>query len=250
MTKPQTHYESTESSQSEFVRRAIGEEIMTGRLRPGDFLSESRLADKYGVSRTPVREAIRLLAGDRLVKLRPGQRSVVRGQTVAEVLDQFEAMSELESACARLAARRRSEQDLRRMERAQAMCKAHAKEADTDSYYSANVIFHEAIYAASGNHYLQTETLRLRDRLRFLRITQGRLPGRLDESASEHEEVLEAIRTHQEDAAAEAMRGHLIVQGESLRTMLKHTDPNGVVSLAELSGALDPNVSYSKEEET
>lgn len=224
---------SNEDSQSELVRRTISEEILTGQLRPGDFLSETRLAERFNMSRTPVREAIRVLAGYRLVQLRPGQRPIVRGQSFAEILDQFEAMAELEASCARLAARRRAESDLREMERAQDQCKKLAALEDVDKYYEANVRFHDAIYSAAGNNYLEMEALRLRDRLRFLRISQGRLPGRLNASSKEHDVVLNAIKKGQESIAAEAMRKHVVLQGEGLRTILRDTELSVVVTLPE-----------------
>ncbi|MES1950524.1 GntR family transcriptional regulator [Salinisphaera sp. S4-8] len=211
---------------------------MIGHRKPGDFLSEAQIAQQYGVSRTPVREAIRTLAADGLVTLRPRQRAVVKGQTAAEILDQFEAMAELEAACARLAARRRSSDELALMERHQAECRARCIDDDPADYYEANVRFHEAIYAASGNQYLGTQTLRLRDRMWFLRITQGRLPGRLAESSSEHDAVLDAIREQNEDRAANAMRTHLILQGESLHTMLKYTNAAGVVHISEMRSTI------------
>ncbi|MES1924331.1 GntR family transcriptional regulator [Salinisphaera sp. T31B1] len=216
---------------------------MIGQLKPGDFLSETQIAQQYGVSRTPVREAIRHLAADGLVTLRPRQRAVVKGQTAAEILDQFEAMAELEAACARLAARRRSGDELALMEHHQADCRARCVDADPVDYYEANVRFHEAIYAASGNRYLWTETLRLRDRMWFLRITQGRLPGRLAESSSEHDAVLRAIGAQDEDGAARAMRTHLILQGESLHTMLKHTNAAGVVHISEMHSTIAEQMS-------
>lgn len=223
-----------EDAQAEQIRRILGEDIMMGRLRPGEFLSELKIADRFNVSRTPVREAIRVLAGDGLVTLRPRQRAVVRGQTAAEILDQFETMAELEAACARLAARRHTAADLARMKKAQAECRKNAGARDPERYYRANVQLHEAIYAAAGNLYLEAETLKLRDRLSFLRISQGRLPGRLGDSADEHERVIAAIGERDEDGAALAMRNHLIVQGESLRRMLRHTDSSGMVHVADL----------------
>lgn len=223
-----------EDAQAEQIRRILGEDIMMGRLSPGEFLSEQKIAERFNVSRTPVREAIRVLAGDGLVTLRPRQRAAVRGQTASEILDQFETMAELEAACARLAARRHTPAQLAQMKKAQAECRRRADSSDPDHYYRANVHLHEAIYAAAGNLYLQSETLKLRDRLRFLRISQGRLPGRLANSADEHERVITAIGDRDEDGAAIAMRDHLIVQGESLRRMLRHTDSSGMVHVADL----------------
>lgn len=225
--------------QAAYIHSTLAEDILLGRLAPGTFLSEARISDRFGVSRTPVREAIRALAADGLVILRPRQRAVVRGQTAVEIIDQFEAMAELESACARLAAQRRSADDLALLHSAQSRCRTQALAGDLSAYYDANVHFHEAIYVAGGNQYLRTETLRLRDRLGFMRITQGQLPGRMESSSLEHDTVLTAIRDRDGDAAGTAMRRHLIIQGESLRRMLRHTDASGFVHIADMRLQLD-----------
>lgn len=230
-----SYYSQRSLSQGEFVRRNLGRDIMIGRLPPDSFLSEVHIAHQYGVSRTPVREAIRSLAADGLVTLRPRKRAVVKGQTTAEILDQFEAMAELEASCARLAARRRTDSELIIMERHQDECRRHAYDDEPYIYYQANVKFHEAIYSASGNRYLREKTLELRDRMWFLRITQGRLPGRLQESAAEHDSVLAAIQARSEEKAASSMRSHLTLQGESLHTMLRHTSDKGVVHVSEMA---------------
>ncbi|RLQ87205.1 GntR family transcriptional regulator [Notoacmeibacter ruber] len=217
--------------QSEQVRNGLEEDILLGRIQPGDYLSESRLADRFGVSRTPVREAIRSLAAAGLVTLRPRQRAVVRGLTVVEMLDQFECMAELEASCARLACRRRTSDDLEKMEAAQAECRRFAAQSDTERYYAANCVFHEAIYNAAGNAFLRKQTMALRDTLSFLRIAQGRLPGRLANSSAEHDGVLEAIKMRDERIAAEEMRAHLIFQGEGLRNMI-HRNASGPLTSA------------------
>ncbi|MGB0749107.1 MAG: GntR family transcriptional regulator [Magnetospiraceae bacterium] len=228
MSKPSNR---VEPSPAEHVRQALSKEILTGELPPGAIITESRLAERFGVSRTPVREAIRVLAGDGLVQLRPGRRPVVRGKSVAEMLDQFEAMAELEASCAYLAAKRRDPFLLERMQGAQVQCRKFAEADDIDRYYAANVVFHEAIYTMAGNAYLKDETLRLRDRLEFLRISQGRLPGRLFQSAEEHERIYAALEAGNEVKAAIEMRNHMMIQGERLRVMLRTTDLGGFVAV-------------------
>lgn len=151
------------------------------------------------------------------------------------MIDHFEAMAEFEASCAFLAARRRNEPGLAEMTAAQAECRRFAKDDDITRYYDANVVFHEAIYDMSGNSYLKAETLRLRDRLRFLRISQGRMPGRLAQSADEHDRILAAIRDGDQNTASAEMCNHVMVQGERLRVMLRTTDPGAEVQLAGLS---------------
>lgn len=235
--KSDTEADGASFSQVENVRTLMKEDIILGLLAPGDFLSEARISEKYGVSRTPVREAIRALAGDGLVTLRPRQRAVVRGLKAAEIVDQFEAMAELEASCAWLAAYRRTATELAALEEAQAKCRQLAIDQDPVAYYGANVPFHELIYTASGNNYLRSETLRLRNRLSFMRITQGQLPGRLASSSSEHDAVLDAIINRDCEGAANAMRLHLNMQSESVHRMLRHTDNSGFVHIAAMNSS-------------
>ena len=91
---------------SERLRESIEEEIATGKLLPGTRLDEVELATRFGVSRTPIREALRLLLGEGLVETRPQRGAVVAQVTPQRLIEMFEVMAELEAMCARLAARR------------------------------------------------------------------------------------------------------------------------------------------------
>ncbi|MFA5538831.1 MAG: GntR family transcriptional regulator [Gemmobacter sp.] len=221
------------SPHSAMVRERLGDLILKGQLRPGEFLTEGRIAERFGVSRTPVREAIRELAAAGLVTLRPRQRAVVAGLSLKDTLDRFEMMAELEAACASLAARRHTPPMLARIQAAHAECEVAADTQDFDAYYAANEHFHEAIYRAGGNLYLMQETRRLRNRMRVLRMAQAAMPGRMGASFAEHCTVLAAIASREAQAAADAMRAHLIVQGEMLRILLESADPAGPVDLAD-----------------
>lgn len=224
--------EERASPHSAMVRERLGESILKGQLRPGEFLTEGRIAERFGVSRTPVREAIRELAAAGLVTLRPRQRAVVTGLSVKDVLDQFEMMAEMEAACTRLAARRHTPPMLEAMRARHLECGAAFEADDVETYYAANERFHEAIYTASGNAYLQRETVRLRDRMRVLRMTQIAMVGRMNASLNEHGHVLDAIEARDALRAAETMRRHLIIQGEGLRLLLEDTDQGVPVHLS------------------
>jgi DNA-binding GntR family transcriptional regulator len=92
-------------SQAERLAALIAEDILSSKLRPGDRLDECGLAEKYGTSRTPVREALRQLSSDGLVEIRPKKGAIVAKLTIRELVELLEVIAELEGACGRLAAK-------------------------------------------------------------------------------------------------------------------------------------------------
>src|SRR3954464_13270360 len=134
---------------SETLREAIEEEVATGQLAPGTHLDEIELARRFGVSRTPIREALSLLAGEGLVEIRPRRGAVVAQISPQRLVEMFEVMAELEAMCARLAARRISATELGVLEQAHEGCRDAAQRLDSDGYFYANEHFHHAIYVAS-----------------------------------------------------------------------------------------------------
>jgi DNA-binding GntR family transcriptional regulator len=196
------------------LRDRLEEEILSGQRAPGARLDESKLALHFGVSRTPVREALRELAAADLVVLRPRQGAVVATVTVTQLLHMFEVMAELESFCARLAARRMSAQERHRLAEVHAHCGTLAEQGETKSYYDANRTFHEVIYAGSHNSYLEETTRGMRNRLSPYRRFQLNHPGRILKSWKEHRAVVDAIVGGDAEAAAEAMSHHVTIQGD------------------------------------
>ena len=131
--------------------RALSDEIVAGRLGPGVRLDEQSLADRFGLSRTPVREALGQLAAIGLVEKRPHRGVVVAAFTVERMMHMFELMAEMEALCARLAARRMSPAAKRALEAEHLATGALATAGDFDGYEAANRAFHRAIYDGSGN---------------------------------------------------------------------------------------------------
>jgi DNA-binding GntR family transcriptional regulator len=119
----------------ERLRESIEEEIATGRLLPGTRLDEVELATRFGVSRTPIREALRLLLGEGLVETRPQRGAVVAQVTPQRLIEMFEVMAELEAMCARLAARRMSDVELAEVEAAHEACRGWGAAGDADDYF-------------------------------------------------------------------------------------------------------------------
>ena len=204
---------------AEQIAEAVEELILSGEFGDGARLDEVKLAARFGVSRTPIREAIQRLALSGLVELRPRRGAFAHQPGAIELLEMFEVMAELEAVCARLAAARISDAALAELRAANAECADAVEQGDTDAYYRANERFHHIVYAQSGNRFLETEALRLQRRLRPYRRLQLRLRGRLAQSMAEHEAIVAALTDGAGDAAADAIRAHVAVQGEKFRRL-------------------------------
>ena len=199
----------------------IEDDIVEGRIAPGTRLDELSLAERHGVSRTPVREALRRLAETGLVVVRPRRGAVVAKLEPHAVVEMFEVMAEVEAFAGRLAARRARPDETAAMRAAHRDCVAAAGRNDADGYYAANERFHRLIYDASGNGFLADEAGRLHTRLKPYRRLQLRAPRRLAASLGEHEHVLAAIEAGDGERAADALRDHVRVQGERFGDLLR-----------------------------
>ena len=208
------------SKLAERLRESIEEEIATGILVPGARLEELALAARFGVSRTPVREALSQLAGEGLVEPRAGRGMVVTEVRLERVVEMFEVVGELESMCARHCARRMTPQDQQALQQAHAACEAACASGDTDAYYYANEHFHQLIYAGSKNEFLCEQVMSLNRKLRPYRRLQLRVRNRMGRSLQEHAAVLAAILAGDADAAVREMRGHMLIQGERFGDLL------------------------------
>ena len=202
------------------VFQGVEEEIATGQLKDGSKLDEASIAKRFSVSRTPVREALLQLVGSGMAIQIPKRGCFVKAPSLREMIEMFEVMSELEGMCARLAARRMSEQQLERLKIANAGCKRAIETSNSDLYYSENVAFHECIYEACGNSYLTNETRRLRRRLQSYRRLQLRVRGRMSQSLKEHDQIIEAIEAGDAGKADQVSREHVMIQGERFNDLL------------------------------
>lgn len=199
--------------------------ILQGTFKDGARLDEVQLAERFSVSRTPIREALQRLALSGLVEQIPRRGVFVRQPGPVELLEMFEVMAELESASARLAAARITDSALEDLNEANSRCDAAVQAQDADMYYLENERFHAILYRQSGNGFLEQECLRLYRRLQPFRRMQLRLRGRLNQSMAEHKAIVAALEDGDGDRAAAAIRGHVAVQGEKfhhLMASLKH----------------------------
>ena len=204
---------------AERIREALEQAILLGELADGERLDETRLAARFGVSRTPVREALSRLAATGLVEHVPHRGAFARVPGANEVAEMFEVMAELEALCARLGAARARAVDLARLETLAEACERAAGVGDSDHYYRENERLHAALYALSGNAFLAEQSLALQRRLQAHRRLQLRAPGRMADSVAEHRSILDAIGAGDAARAAELLRAHVGVQGERFEAL-------------------------------
>ncbi|MDD3483457.1 GntR family transcriptional regulator [Azovibrio restrictus] len=192
------------------VCRQIADAIVLGELAPGARLDEVSLAERYQVSRTPVREALKQLATMGLVEYRPNKGSVVAALTPEQVDQMFEAIGELEAACARHAALRMSEAERARLRELHAAGRAAMQAGDIARYDEVNLEFHSAIIQGCHNPALIDMATSLRHRVSSFRRTQFRNLERMGESFEEHSMIVEAILAHDVVTTYREMRAHLL----------------------------------------
>lgn len=219
------HPRKRSTRRAEELRLCLENQIFSGDLLPGTRLDEVGLAQRFGVSRTPVREALLQLASAGLIEMRPRQGAMVAAITVQRLLQMFEVMAEMEALCARLAARRMAPPERAALERAHKACTRLARKGDPEAYYTANRAFHEAIYGGTHNAYLEETTRTLRNRLSSYRRFQLRRPGRVAHSLAEHDAVVAAICAGDDEGAAVAMRAHVTIQGDVFSDLISLLPP-------------------------
>ena len=195
------------------IRDSLEQRIVEGELSNGKRLDETELSGFYGVSRTPVREALQRLAESGLAEHLPRRGTFVRSPSLSQLVEMFEVMAELECMAIRLAARRATSNDIDALEKDNETCRAAVATNDTKKYYEVNARLHGRIYQMSGNSFLANEARRLHDRLRPFRRLQLRVRGRMEESMAEHDIILAALRDGDADRAMETMKKHITIVG-------------------------------------
>ena len=193
------------------ARQCLADEIITGRLKPGERLDECDIATRLGLSRTPVREALRRLAAIGLAELRPHRGVFVAEPDHTQLAETFEFMADLESLCARYAAARISASERRQLEACHLSAAELVRRGDRESYATHNTEFHAMIYRFSHNRSVEDTAHAIRRRLAPYRRGQFAVLGRLALSFTEHERVVSAIVRGEAEAAAAAMRAHVTI---------------------------------------
>lgn len=213
---------------SDRLRRGIEEDILTGRLRPGDRLDERLLAERHEVSRTPVREALLQLSSIGLVTARPRQGCVVTPLSLNRLLQMVEMMSFTEALAAQLAARRMTQAQRDELQRIQERAVDIIRALDLAAFSDLNWQLHLAIFRGSGNEFLEEQARALRLRLHPYRRLLLRISGRMPMAHDEHGKIVDAIVRGEPDVAFAAMAAHLSLDATRLADIAAMLPEHGV----------------------
>lgn len=201
---------------SERIRNALTDAIAAGEMPAGTALDEQQLADRFGASRTPVREALRQLAVSGLVEIRPRRGVLVTRMTEARIMDMFETTAEIEAVCVRLATYRMTPLERSRLMELHEQSLAIVEAEDVDGYDGLNRAFHKTIYEATHNDFLAEQATAIRSRLAAFRRMQLRQGDRMRRSRLEHDAVMRAIAQGDGEKAARRMRAHMLNAASAL----------------------------------
>ncbi|MHB1406021.1 MAG: GntR family transcriptional regulator [Desulfitobacteriaceae bacterium] len=204
----------------EIVFEAMREAIIGGVLKPSERLMEIQLAEEMGVSRTPVREAIRKLELEGFVVMIPRKGAYVAGVSHKDVADVFEIRAALEGLAAGLAAERITDDEIEQMERV--LLYKEGEERDLELIVKSDTDFHALVYKASRNQRLVQILENLREQIQRFRATSLAVPGRVRDAIEEHRAIVEALANHDVEKAQELANSHIVtaenVMFEALRT--------------------------------
>jgi len=198
----------------------IRKEVSSGILKPGDQLEVTALAERFGVSRTPIREAIRTLVESGVLETRPRKGSFVRVLSAKQLLDLFQVAAELEGMACRLAALSLTKENVEAIESGLAKCTQAAEFQNNVEYAMANLDFHTAIHNASGNDWLIEQLRQLQINLNSYRTMPYEIRGRLNKSTDEHKIICDAILSGDGEHACNLMRDHMMLQGKRLPSII------------------------------
>ncbi|ABM05349.1 transcriptional regulator, GntR family [Psychromonas ingrahamii 37] len=199
----------------------ITQDITSGVLQPGDQLKESFLAEKFGVSRTPIREAIRAMVRLGLLEAIPRKGVKVRILNTKELLDLFEVAAGLEGMASRLAAYSLTDEHAKVILSKLENCKVAAENEDKVQYSIANIEFHAAIHEATNNRWLIEQLQHIGIHINTYRSLPYNVRERLSKSTEEHEAICKAILAGEGSTASQLMRDHMMLQGQRLPSVLK-----------------------------
>ena len=203
----------------EEIASNLRELIMSGELHEGDKIKEDALCNSMGISKTPLREALRVLSVEGLIKLVPNRGSFVSTPTFEEIREMFDVMSVLEGICARAAAKKMSAKDLTTLEKLHNKLEKHFKRRAQREYIRVNNQYHAFVQELAGNRTLNQIVNGLRQKILLYRYQSLNLPERFEQSIQEHRALIEAFRKKDSKKAETLMRRHLKTQCDALEKL-------------------------------
>lgn len=203
----------------EEIANNLRELIMAGELQKGDKIKEDELCSSMGISKTPLREALRVLSAEGLIRLVPNRGSFVSTPTFEEIREMFGVMSVLEGVCAREAAEKMGEKDLAILEKLHKKLEENYRRKAQREYIRINNQFHSFVQELAGNRTLNQIVNGLRKKILLYRYQSLNLPERFAQSIQEHRDLLEAFRKKDPKKAETLMRRHLKKQCDALEKL-------------------------------
>ncbi len=200
----------------------LREQIFSGALSPGSFLDEAALCERLAISRTPLREALKVLVAEGLLRHEPRRGCFVAEITERDVDEIFPVIALLEGRAAYEATERAGSADIAALEVLHERLRSHAAAGRIDAYYEANYAIHEAFITLADNRWLAQVIGDLRKILRLARHQTLHVPGRLQQSLGEHLAIFDALQRKDCAAAEQAMRNHLMAQRNALRDIARN----------------------------
>lgn len=223
-------------SAAEAVREELEREISDGVLVPGDSLDEEALASRFGVSRTPVREALLHLSALGMITIAPRAGIYVARLSMPELLALVELLAELEGSCVRLATRRIEADEATALKQVHLESLAFEESGDAQGYARCNALFHEILYRACRNAALATEITRIRSRTRVYRQSVFQNQLRIRRSREDHARILEAVLAGDAAKASEAAVEHIAGSVRDLTDMISRVPSRLLVADADYPG--------------
>jgi DNA-binding GntR family transcriptional regulator len=203
------------------VAARLRELLIQGSLQPGDKLNERELCEVLGVSRTPLREAIRLLAAEGLVTLDPGRGAFVPVLTRTDIAGAFDVLASLEGLAGELAAQRITDEELAELRALQHEMRAAFERRDLPAYYRINAHTHDLFSRAARNPVLREIWIHLNSRMHALRFRSNQDEKKWTHALEEHAQILAALQRHDAAATRELLERHLRRKRDSV---LEHLD--------------------------
>ncbi len=204
----------------ELVLEKLREAILSGRFQPGQRLIERELVEQLGVSRTPIREALRKLELEGLVTTVPYKGPVVTLPTLEDARELYEVRAALEGQATALLAACAQPHDLEQLEAHVEAAEEAVRAGDVRAVLAANNAFHDELAHRCGNSLLESLINNLRNRIILLRVESLSLPGRPPRSVAEHREILARVRAHDPEGARRCMEVHILRAWEAAREQL------------------------------
>ena len=206
------------------VFNTLREAILKGDLKPGERLMELQLASKLGVSRTPIREAIRMLEQEGLAVTTPRKGAEVAKMTLKDMEDVLEIRDALDELAVRIACQKISDEQLKQLEDMKELFEKSTQTGNVKKIAEADVTFHDVIYEATGNPKLVTLLNNLREQVYRYRVEYIKDPKNYPTLIAEHEAILESLKNRDVKNAVEAMHVHVANQAEAVKTVIREQE--------------------------